>query len=81
MFRMTVSPEDAPDAPTYLRIEFIAGIPSKVINKTKGVEFTDPLEGFNHLNEVAGKKKDDDDDKILYCLLPVVIICVFLNAD
>lgn len=54
MFRMTVAPEDAPDSATFLRIEFVAGIPSKIINKTTGAEFTDPLEGFNHLNEVAG---------------------------
>jgi argininosuccinate synthase len=54
MFRMTVDPEDAPDKATFLRIEFVAGIPSKVINKTAGVEFTDPLEAFIHLNEVAG---------------------------
>ena len=37
-------------------VEFVAGMPSKIINKTAGVEFTDPLEGFNHLNEVAGEK-------------------------
>ena len=55
MFRMTVDPEDAPDKASFLRIEFVAGIPSKIINKTTGQEFTDPLEGFNHLNEVAGK--------------------------
>ena len=36
-------------------VEFVAGMPSKIINKTAGVEFTDPLEGFNHLNEVAGQ--------------------------
>jgi argininosuccinate synthase len=55
MFRMTVDPEDAPDKATFLRIEFVAGVPSKIINKTTSQEFTDPLEGFNHLNEVAGK--------------------------
>ena len=56
MFRMTVDPEDAPDKATFLRIEFVAGVPSKIINKTTSQEFTDPLEGFNHLNEVAGKR-------------------------
>jgi len=54
MFRMTVSPEAAPDAPTFLRIEFEHGIPTKIVNKTTGVEHTDPLDGFNYLNEVAG---------------------------
>jgi argininosuccinate synthase len=54
MFRMTVDPEDAPQTPTLLRIEFVKGAPSKVVNKTTNQEFTDPLEGFNHLNTVAG---------------------------
>jgi argininosuccinate synthase len=57
MFRMTVDPEEAPNSPTLLRIEFINGIPVKVINKTattNNTVFTDPLELFNHLNEVAG---------------------------
>lgn len=54
MFRMTVDPEDAPATPTLLRIEFTKGAPSKVVNKTTGQTFTDPLEGFEHLNAVAG---------------------------
>jgi argininosuccinate synthase len=63
MFRMTVAPEDAPDSATFLRIEFVAGIPSKIINKTTGAEFTDPLEGFNHLNEVAGNASKESSYK------------------
>ena len=54
MFRMTVDPEDAPQTPTLVRIEFLKGVPSKVINKSTGQEFTDPLELFNHLNTIAG---------------------------
>lgn len=54
MFRMTVDPEDAPDTPTLLRIEFVNGAPTKVVNKTAGVEYSDPLEAFNYLNQVAG---------------------------
>lgn len=54
MFRMTVDPEDAPDAPTLLRIEFVAGIPTKIVNKTTNETFTDALEGFIYLNKVAG---------------------------
>ena len=97
MFRMTVDPEDAPNTPTFVRIEFVKGsllslssnnfphhtssnnlpshtkssptltthlflfllhflpgAPSKIINKTTGATFTDPLEGFIHLNEIAG---------------------------
>jgi len=54
MFRMTVDPEDAPEVPTFVRIEFVAGAPSKIINKSTGEEFTDPLLGFVHLNKIAG---------------------------
>lgn len=54
MFRMTVDPEDAPSDPTFIRIEFTAGVPSKVVNKTTGVEHTDPLDSFMYLNEIAG---------------------------
>ena len=54
MFRMTVDPEDAPDKPTLLRIEFKDGIPVKVTDKTAGVEHTDSLESFIYLNKVAG---------------------------
>ena len=54
MFRMTVSPESAPNEPTFIRIEFLHGVPIKVVNKTKNTEFTDPLSLFLHLNEVAG---------------------------
>lgn len=54
MFVMSVDPEDAPDSPTLLRIEWEKGIPVKLINKTAGVEKTDPLELFLYLNKVAG---------------------------
>lgn len=54
MFIMTVDPEDAPDKPTFLRIEFENGTPSKVINKTLNQTFTEPLELFLHLNETGG---------------------------
>jgi argininosuccinate synthase len=54
MFKMTVAPEDAPDTPTLLRIEFVNGTPTKVTNKTTGVSHTDPLDSFLYLNEVAG---------------------------
>lgn len=55
MFRMTVDPEDAPDTPTLLRIDFEHGIPIRVTNRTTGETFTDPLDSFCHLNEVAGR--------------------------
>lgn len=55
MFRMTVDPEDAPDTPSLIRIEFINGVPTKVVNHSDKKEYTDPLDGFNFLNEIAGK--------------------------
>lgn len=54
MFKVSVDPEDAPDKPTFLRIEFIDGNPSKVINKDDKTVKTDPLELFTYINEVAG---------------------------
>jgi len=54
MFKMTVDPEDAPNEPSILRIEFVHGAPVKVVNKQTGETFTDPLESFNYLNVIAG---------------------------
>ena len=54
MFRMTVDPEDAPETPTLVRIEFKEGVPVNIIDKTAGVSHSDPLEGFLYLNKVAG---------------------------
>ena len=50
MFEMTVSPEDAPDKPTYIDIEFDKGIPVKV----DGVELS-PANLLLSLNEIGGK--------------------------
>jgi argininosuccinate synthase len=55
MFRMTVDPEDAPDASTFLRLEFAKGMPSRLTNKSTGESWTDPLELFTRLNEIAGR--------------------------
>ena len=54
MFKMTVDPEDAPDKPHLLRIEFEKGVPTKVVDHATKQTFTDPLESFVHLNTVAG---------------------------
>lgn len=54
MFRMTVDPAAAPDSPTFVRVEFVSGIPVKVINKTTSKEYSDPLDLFIALNEIAG---------------------------
>ncbi|KAL7451156.1 hypothetical protein ACHAWC_002992 [Mediolabrus comicus] len=54
MFKMTVSPQAAPDTSTMIDIEFEKGIPVKVTNKTDGTVKTDPLELFMYANEIAG---------------------------
>ncbi|KAL9182031.1 hypothetical protein ACHAXT_012374 [Thalassiosira profunda] len=54
MFKMTVSPQAAPDKSTEIDIEFVKGIPVKLTNKTDGTVKTDPLELFMYANEIAG---------------------------
>jgi argininosuccinate synthase len=54
MFKMTVSPKAAPDASTFIDIEFVKGVPVKMTNKTDGTVKTDPLELFMYANEIAG---------------------------
>ena len=49
MFKLTVSPEKAPDVPTYLEIEFAQGDPVAL----DGVKM-DPLPLFMRLNELGG---------------------------
>jgi argininosuccinate synthase len=55
MFKMTVSPKDAPEESETLRIEFSQGLPVKVINKNDGTEITDSLDLFLYLNQMGGK--------------------------
>jgi len=55
MFKMTVSPQAAPDAAEIVRIEFKAGLPTKITNVTDGTIKEDPLELFLYCNQVAGK--------------------------
>lgn len=49
MYELTVSPENAPDKPTYLEIEFYGGDPVGLDGKKM-----DPLPLFLRLNELAG---------------------------
>ncbi len=49
MYKLTVSPENAPDKPTYLEVEFRNGDPVSLDG-----EKMDPLPLFLRLNEVAG---------------------------
>ena len=50
MFTMTVSPEQAPDRPTYVEIEFEDGVPVAVDGRRMS-----PAELLGHLNELGGK--------------------------
>ena len=55
MFKMTVSPQAAPDKSEFIDIEFVQGVPVKLTNKTDGTVKTDPLELFMYANEVGGR--------------------------
>lgn len=55
MFKMTVSPQAAPDTPETVVIEFSQGVPVKITNKADGTVKTDPLEIFLYCNMIAGK--------------------------
>jgi argininosuccinate synthase len=54
MFRLTVSPNAAPDKPTNIAIHFRDGLPTKVENLDTGRAETDPLDLFCYLNELGG---------------------------
>ncbi len=49
MFQMTVSPKEAPNKPTYVKIDFVKGIPVAINGKT-----FKPVELIKKLNQVAG---------------------------
>jgi len=55
MFKMTTSPQNAPDTPEKITIEFKKGIPTKITNLTDGTSITDPLQLFLYCNKIAGK--------------------------
>ena len=63
MFKMTVSPKDAPETPDRVRIEFTKGIPTKITNLSEQDDggndnptiLTKPLELFLYCNKIAGK--------------------------
>ena len=49
MLQMMVTPEEAPDEPTYIEIEFEKGIPTKINGKEYG-----PVEMIEELNRLGG---------------------------
>ncbi len=53
IYSHTVSPEDAPDTPTRIKVEFKDGIPIKVTNLEDKTVKTDALELFEYLNELG----------------------------
>jgi len=55
MFKMTVSPQRAPEQGEIVQIEFAKGLPVKLTNKSDGTEITDTLELFLYCNKIAGK--------------------------
>jgi argininosuccinate synthase len=58
MFKMTVSPQKAPDTPETIQVEFAKGVPVKITNLMEsgsGEVITDPLELFLYCNKIAGK--------------------------
>lgn len=50
MFQLSVDPEDAPDEPEYVEIEFQEGIPKKINGVAHG-----PISLINKLNEIGGR--------------------------
>jgi len=50
MFQLSVDPEDAPDKPEYVEIDFVEGIPKKINGVARG-----PISLLNELNELGGK--------------------------
>jgi len=54
MFALSADPEDAPDKPSHLSIDFEEGVCVKVTDKTDGMTYTDSLDSFLFLNKIAG---------------------------
>ena len=55
MFKMTVSPQSAPETSETVEIHFVKGVPTAIINESAGVKETDPLEIMLYANKIAGK--------------------------
>uniref|UniRef100_A0A673ZD45 Argininosuccinate synthase n=1 Tax=Salmo trutta TaxID=8032 RepID=A0A673ZD45_SALTR len=55
LYLMTKSPEDAPNSPDVLEIEFKKGVPIKVTHIKEGKSKDTPLDIFSYLNEIGGR--------------------------
>uniref|UniRef100_A0A8C7TY31 Argininosuccinate synthase n=1 Tax=Oncorhynchus mykiss TaxID=8022 RepID=A0A8C7TY31_ONCMY len=55
LYLMTKSPEDAPNSPDVLEIEFKKGVPIKVTHVKEGKSKDTPLDIFSYLNEMGGR--------------------------
>lgn len=55
IYLMTKNPEDSPNVPDLLEIEFRNGVPVKVINVKDSTSKDKPLEIFTYLNHIGGK--------------------------
>ncbi|KAM9307447.1 argininosuccinate synthase isoform 1-T2 [Pholidichthys leucotaenia] len=55
LYLMTKNPEDSPNVPDVLEIEFKNGIPVKVTNIKEGISKATPVDVFLYLNEIGGK--------------------------
>jgi argininosuccinate synthase len=54
MYRVTRSPENAPDRPDEIEVHFKDARPVQVVNLGDGTSRTDPLDLFSSLNELGG---------------------------
>lgn len=55
MFKLTVSPKNAPDEEVDICIEFEKGVPVKVINLTEKIMVSGSVELFNYLNKLGSE--------------------------
>ncbi|KAK7896010.1 hypothetical protein WMY93_021335, partial [Mugilogobius chulae] len=55
LYLMTKNPQDSPDTPDLLEIEFKNGVPVKVTNLKDNTSKNSPLEIFSYLNLIGGK--------------------------
>ena len=55
MFKLTLSPQKAPDKETYICVEFEKGVPVRVINLSEGIEVDGSLDLLVYLNKLASE--------------------------